>query len=198
SFDGFKFSVGPESAGASPGPACYGAGGPLTITDVNLLLGKLDEDNFSIPIQVEKSQQRLDQLVAQLKKTTRKAVDPLTILESFVEIANEKMAEAIRKVSIQQGHDVSEYALLGFGGAGGQHVCWLAKSLRMDKIIVPYDAGLLSAYGIGNASVERIKEEQLLAPLSAVLNNLTEIQHTLVMQARNELSSEGFDGNQVK
>lgn len=164
SFDGYRFTVGPESAGAYPGPACYGAGGPLTITDVNLLLGKIDAKNFAIPLSTEKAEEALDKLIKQVKrKYSRKQV-----LLSLLQIANEKMAGAIRKVSTQLGHDPSEYTLLSFGGAGGQHACALANMLNMKSILIPYDAGLLSAYGIGHAKEEKFKEWLLLAPLDEV------------------------------
>lgn len=171
SFDGFRLTVGPESAGAFPGPAAYGMGGPLTITDVNLLLGRLDEENFSIPINVSRAEARLKDL---LKKTGKKGTqrDQQSVLEAFVRIANEKMAEAIRKVSIQQGYDPREYALLCFGGAGGQHACALASMIGVSKIIVPYDAGLLSAYGIAHAAHEKVMDMPVLKFLSEEAENL--------------------------
>ncbi|HNV29991.1 MAG TPA: hydantoinase/oxoprolinase family protein, partial [Cyclobacteriaceae bacterium] len=118
-FDGYKLTVGPHSAGASPGPACYGSGGPLTITDVNLLLGRADSTYFSIPLYKEKSETALIQLIKKIKTSTGKTPSRESALESLIQIANEKMAEAIKKVSVQQGHDPAEYTLLSFGGAGG-------------------------------------------------------------------------------
>jgi 5-oxoprolinase (ATP-hydrolysing) len=171
-YDGFKFSVGPHSAGASPGPACYGAGGPLTITDVNLLLGRLDEENFSIPLYVNKSEETLNAILEKIKKRGGKKPKAEEVLHSFIGIANEKMAEAIRKVSIQHGYDPNDYALFCFGGAGGQHACALADMLTMDRVVVPYDAGLLSAYGIGQAKTEMVKEKLILRKLPSVLDYL--------------------------
>ncbi len=171
-YDGYKLSVGPRSAGASPGPACYGAGGPLTITDVNFLLGRLDEENFSIPLYKSKSEEALNSILQKIKKRTRKKPKAEEVLHSFIGIANEKMAEAIRKVSIQHGYDPNDYALLCFGGAGGQHACALADMLNMNRLIIPYDAGLLSAYGIGQAKTEVIKEKLVLKKLSEVSNDL--------------------------
>jgi 5-oxoprolinase (ATP-hydrolysing) len=166
SFDGYRFIVGPASAGAYPGPACYGAGGPLTITDVNLLLGRIDAKTFTIPLSVEQAEVALDKLIKQVrKKYTRKQV-----LLALTQIANEKMAGAIRKVSTQSGHDPSEYTLLSFGGAGGQHACALASMLGMKSILIPYDAGLLSAYGIGHAKVEKFSEKLLLMPLDEAID----------------------------
>ncbi|MEI9919246.1 MAG: hydantoinase B/oxoprolinase family protein [Bacteroidota bacterium] len=167
SFDEFHFTVGPESAGAFPGPACYGAGGPLTITDVNLLLGRIDAKKFTIPLSVEKAEEALELLIKKLKKKYSKR----EVLLSLIQIANEKMAAAIRKVSTQSGHDPREYTLLSFGGAGGQHACALAAMLGMKNIMVPYDAGLLSAYGIGHAKEERFEEKLLLMPLEEAIKH---------------------------
>ncbi|HEX8061315.1 MAG TPA: hydantoinase/oxoprolinase family protein, partial [Cyclobacteriaceae bacterium] len=167
SFDGFRFTVGPESAGAYPGPACYGAGGPLTITDVNLLLGRIDAKTFTIPLSIEKAGQALNVLIKKVKKKYSRR----DVLLAFVQIANEKMAGAIRKVSTQSGHDPGDYTLLSFGGAGGQHACALASMLGMKNILIPYDAGLLSAYGIGHAKVERFTEKLLLMPLEEAVDH---------------------------
>src|SRR5690606_25282321 len=110
-FDGFRFTVGPQSAGASPGPACYGAGGPLTITDVNLLLGRLDADNFSIPMYEDHARMALKEFISSMNRSSKKSLSEEEVLEALLGIANEKMAEAIRKVSIQRGHDAKEYIL---------------------------------------------------------------------------------------
>jgi len=168
SFDGYRFIVGPSSAGAYPGPACYGAGGPLTITDVNLLLGRIDAKTFTIPLSIEKAEEALDKLISQVKKKYSRR----EVLLALTQIANEKMAGAIRKVSTQSGHDPAEYTLLSFGGAGGQHACALARMLHMKNILVPYDAGLLSAYGIGHAKEERFHERLLLLPLEQAVEQL--------------------------
>lgn len=161
-FDGHRFTVGPQSAGAFPGPACYGAGGPLTITDVNVLLGRLDPENFAIPIEPGASQDAFDKLLQKLRRFTGHYNKKEVVLESLIQIANEKMAEAIKKISVQQGHDPREFSLLSFGGAGGQHACALAGILEMKHVIAPYDAGLLSAYGIGHASIEKFQEKLIL------------------------------------
>ncbi|MBA4057501.1 MAG: 5-oxoprolinase, partial [Marivirga sp.] len=124
-----RLTVGPHSAGASPGPACYGSNGPLTITDVNMLLGRLDEDNFPIPLNPNKSRDALQLILNQFKKKKGQTVKADDVLQSFIDIANEKMAEAIRKISIQKGHDPRDYTLLCFGGAGGQHACSIASLL---------------------------------------------------------------------
>jgi 5-oxoprolinase (ATP-hydrolysing) len=167
-FDGYKLTVGPHSAGASPGPACYGAGGPLTITDVNLLLGRIATNFFAVPLYRERAALALQKILDKIYQHTRKRVKPEQVLESFLQIANEKMAEAIRKVSVQHGHNPADYTLLSFGGAGGQHATALANLLGSKKILIPYDAGLLSAYGIGHADVTHFEEQLVLKPLQAV------------------------------
>ena len=192
-FDGHRFIVGPHSAGASPGPACYGAGGPLTITDVNVLLGRLDPENFAIPIDPLKSIKALNLLLQKIKKLTGRGNSIEVVLSSFIQIANEKMADAIKKISVQQGHDPRALVLLSFGGAGGQHACALAEILGMKKVLVPYDAGLLSAYGIGHAAIEKFEEKQVLQLWKSFTINFQEKLRTLFHQAKEKLLAEGFD-----
>lgn len=191
SFDGFRLMVGPHSAGAYPGPACYGAGGPLTITDVNLLLGRVDESQFAFPLHRGKSEQALQKILSQLSKKGTPATRH-GLLESFLQIANEKMAEAIRQVSVQQGHDPRSYSLLSFGGAGGQHACALAALLAMPEVLIPYEAGLLSAYGIGHATIAREEEELILLPLADFEKIKTQTWRKLFQQAKKKLVDEGF------
>jgi 5-oxoprolinase (ATP-hydrolysing) len=161
-FDGKKFTVGPESGGAQPGPASYGAGGPLCVTDVNLLLGKMATDKMSIPLNKEAAQKALSKIL----ESGETSGSQEQILQGFLDIANEKMADAIRTISVGKGYDPAEYALLAFGGAGGMHACKVADLLNMKKLIIPQDAGILSAYGIGNALEERFVTRQLLTSLS--------------------------------
>jgi 5-oxoprolinase (ATP-hydrolysing) len=191
-FDGYRFTVGPHSAGAYPGPACYGAGGPLTITDVNLLLGRIDPENFSIPLQLDKAEAALKTILAKVKKVKYKAYPAEAVLESLIQIANEKMAEAIKKVSVKHGHDPVEYTLLSFGGAGGQHAIQLAEILGMKKVLIPYDAGLLSAYGIGHSSVERFEERLILKPLENIKNDLDVILKKLEETGKRNLMKSGY------
>lgn len=192
-FDGHRFTVGPASAGASPGPACYGAGGPLTITDVNLLLGRLDEQNFSIPVHRAAAERQLKQILQQVSRTTGRTYDQHEILEAFVQIANEKMADAIRKVSVQKGHDPAAYTLVSFGGAGGQHACSLAAMLDINTILVPYEAGLLSAYGIGHAQREKIEEQWVMQSLKEFLPASDTIFQKLETLARKALKADGLE-----
>ncbi len=130
-FDGHQLKVGPESAGASPGPACYGAGGPLTLTDVNLLLGRLQPSAFEIPIDSEAAQRAAALLQRQVNEADDGHVCVEEMLEGLLDIANERMAEAVRRISIRRGYRPSDYALVAFGGAGGQHACCLAEILDM-------------------------------------------------------------------
>ncbi len=167
-FDGFKLCVGPESAGSSPGPACYGAGGPLTITDVNLLLGRLDASQFGIPIFYEAASDQLNNLQKNIFQKTQKSLSKEEILNGFVIIANERMADAIKKISVAKGYAPRQYALVAFGGAGGLHACNMAILLGIKTILLPKYAGLLSAYGILHAQVERFAEKQILKTSSQI------------------------------
>ncbi len=197
-FDGFRLTVGPHSAGASPGPACYGSDGPLTITDVNLLLGRADAKLFSIPLYPKKSEEALELLVKKIKSATGKRPRKETLLESILLIANEKMAEAIKKVSVQQGHDPSGFTLLTFGGAGGQHACEIANLLGMKKIMIPYDAGLLSAYGIGHAKIEHFEEKLLLQKLTILEDQFEKHFEELYQKGLNKIVSDGFKAEVIK
>lgn len=196
-FDGYKLCVGPQSAGASPGPACYGAGGPLTITDVNLLLGKLDAAAMGIPIHFDLAQKALTQLQFELFEARGLRYEAQELLQGFEAIANEKMADAIRKISIAKGFDTEDYALLAFGGAGGLHACKIADLLAIKTVILPYDGGLLSAYGIGKARVERIKTQQILRLLDDCAAELPSAIQQLEAAALSQLRKEGFDAIEV-
>ncbi|HVG11336.1 MAG TPA: hydantoinase/oxoprolinase family protein [Thermoanaerobaculia bacterium] len=183
-FDGGQLHVGPESAGAWPGPACYGAGGPLTLTDVNLLLGRLDPDRFEIPLDAEAAERALEGLGEERE----------ALLEGFLEIANERMAEAIRSISLRRGYDPAEYALVAFGGAGAQHACALAELLGIGHVVVPQDAGLLSALGLGAAVVERFAHRQILEPLASVADRLSGWLDELGREAAEAVAAEGIPG----
>ncbi|MDX1670956.1 MAG: hydantoinase B/oxoprolinase family protein [Balneolaceae bacterium] len=193
-YDGHKLSVGPESAGASPGPACYGAGGPLTLTDVNLLLGRLDAENFQIPIDRSAAEKAFEQLLEQLDQTSERE----HLLEGFLEIANERMADAIRKISLRKGYNPGKYALVAFGGAGAQHACAIAGHLGMQHILIPANAGLLSAYGLGNAVVERFAETQLLETLEKIETGMDHQLDRLREEAIGKLREEGFNEQQTE
>ncbi|HUQ13310.1 MAG TPA: hydantoinase B/oxoprolinase family protein [Novosphingobium sp.] len=167
-FDGMRLRVGPESAGADPGPACYGKRGPLTITDCNLVLGRIDPAHFpqtfgpdgKAPLDVAAARARLDAVAAEAE------LEPDALARGFLRIAVEAMAHAIRKISIRRGHDVTRYTLACFGGAGGQHACAVADALGIERILVHPLAGVLSAHGIGLAPVKAIREQSWLRPMS--------------------------------
>ena len=197
SYDGFKLTVGPESAGADPGPACYGAGGPLTVTDVNLLLGRLVPENFNIPVSVEAARTKLDEIAAQVGNTDGAYSGRREILEGFLRIANERMADAIRKISLRKGYDPKNYALVAFGGAGAQHACAIAGQLEIGNIVIPSDAGLLSAYGLGNAVIEQFEEMQVLDELTEQQQRLPGYFRELGENAQEKLRSEGLPGNEI-
>lgn len=196
-FDGFRLRVGPESAGARPGPACYGAGGPLALTDVNLLLGRLDPDRFEIPISPAKAREKLDTLMQTITQATGDRPDEAGLLQGFLDIANERMANAIRRVSVRKGVDPRDYALVAFGGAGGQHACAIAGRLGIGTIIIPKNASLLSAQGLGHAVLERFAEKQVLQPLPAVEACLPEKIRELSSRARAAVAREGVAGETI-
>jgi 5-oxoprolinase (ATP-hydrolysing) len=172
-YDGFQLKVGPESTGASPGPACYGAGGPLTLTDVNLLLGRLDPERFEIPIDpaaAEGALRGLRETIAEAEGGD--APEAEALLEGLLDIADERMADAIRRISLARGYDPADYALVAFGGAGAQHACAVASRLGIRQVLVPEDAGLLSAAGLAAAVVERFEERQVLLPVAQVRDEI--------------------------
>jgi 5-oxoprolinase (ATP-hydrolysing) len=163
-----NLTVGPESAGAHPGPACYGMGGPLTLTDINLLLGRIDPAQFEIPVQRERAEAALGELLHDLQTKTGETPDTQSVLLGLCAIADERMADAIRRITTRRGVDAAEYALVAFGGAGGLHACAVATQLGISTVLFPTDAGLLSAYGLGHAVVETIDEVQVLKRLEEV------------------------------
>ena len=165
-----RFQAGPESAGADPGPACYRRGGPLAVTDANVMLGKLQADYFP-PIFGPGQDQPLDTEVVRHKFTDLAAdIDgdksPEEIAEGFIAVAVENMANAIKKISVQRGYDVTRYLLNCFGGAGGQHACLVADALGIESILIHPFSGLLSAYGIGLAGLFATRQQALVRELA--------------------------------
>jgi 5-oxoprolinase (ATP-hydrolysing) len=163
-----RFRVGPDSAGADPGPACYRRGGPLTVTDANVMLGKLNPAFFP-PIFGPDQDQPLDRAVVAEKFgeiAAREGKSPEEVAEGFLQIAVENMANAVKKISVQRGYDVTRYLLNSFGGAGGQHACLVADALGMGSVLIHPLSGLLSAYGIGLATISVSRQQALLEPLS--------------------------------
>jgi 5-oxoprolinase (ATP-hydrolysing) len=180
-FDGARFCVGPASAGANPGPACYRRGGPLTVTDANVMLGKLQAEFFPSIFGPDQSQgldaaavrSRFEELARDIG--TAKSAE--TVAQGFVDVAVSHMANAIKKISIQKGHDPNDYLLNCFGGAGGQHACLVAEELGIDTVLVHPFSGLLSAYGIGLATIFASHQRAVLCPLDS--DNLDTINNAI-------------------
>src|SRR5688500_3600828 len=167
-FDGSRFRVGPQSAGANPGPAGYRRGGPLAVTDANVMVGKIQPKYFP-PVFGPHGNEALSHEAAAAKfaelaqRTGRSAED---VAEGFIAIAVQQMANAIKKISVARGYDVTRYTLQCFGGAGGQHACLVADALGMSRVFVHPLAGVLSAYGMGLADQNVIREQAVELPLT--------------------------------
>ena len=199
-FDGYRFRVGPESAGARPGPLCYGdaAARELTVTDVNLALGRLVGDRFPFPLQRERVLAELHRMASRLREAgAPRGVEE--IASGFLEIANANMAEAIRQVSVARGYDVREYALVVFGGAGGQHACALARRLGIRRVLVHPLAGVLSAYGMGLADVAWHGEADVGRPPLApgLERSLEKTFAELEARGRAALAEDGFEPGRI-
>ena len=194
--EGRQAKVGPESAGAHPGPAAYGASGPLTLTDVHLLLGRLDASRFGIPVDEEASRASFKALLGELRGEGEEPKAE-ALLEGFLRIADERMADAVRRISVRRGYDPREYALVSFGGAGGLHAGSVAELLGITTVLIPKDAGLLSARGLGAAVVERFAQEQVLEPLAEAGRGLGKRLEALAKQARDAVVAEGVDPGEI-
>ncbi|WP_126387642.1 hydantoinase B/oxoprolinase family protein [Pseudanabaena sp. ABRG5-3] len=203
-FDGARYRVGPESAGAFPGPACYRNGGNLAVTDCNVMLGKLQPDFFpkvfgkdgNLPLDREVVIEKFTELAQTISQTTGQAVKPEVVAQGFLEIAVEKMAMAIKKISVQRGYDVSEYVLCCFGGAGGQHACAIADVLGMTQVFIHPYAGVLSAYGIGLADIRTIRDRSVESALNLeLLAELETMAQTLSAEGKSEILQGNEDGD---
>jgi 5-oxoprolinase (ATP-hydrolysing) len=206
SFDGSRYRVGPGSAGADPGPACYRAGGPLTVTDANVMLGRIQPENFphvfgpdgDQPIDSAVVSARFGSLAAEIGEATGSTPAPEEVAAGYVDIAVSNMANAIKKISVQRGYDVTEYVLATFGGAGGQHACAVADVLGMTSVLIHPLAGVLSAFGLGLAEVTAMRETAVEAPLTQdLLPMLGSACDRLVGAARTELAQQGADPGRV-
>jgi len=204
-FDGDRYRVGPDSAGADPGPACYRRGGPLTVTDANVMLGRIQPAHFP-HVFGESGDQPLDAErvragFAELAERIGDGRTPEQVAAGFLEIAVAGMANAIKKISVQRGYDITEYALTTFGGAGGQHACAVADALGMTTVLIHPLAGVLSAYGMGLADVTAMRETAVEAPLGADVRvdgvPLAEVFARLEAETRAELKSEGVPDEQI-
>lgn len=205
-FDGMRLSVGPDSAGADPGPACYRNGGPLTITDCNVLLGKLDPALFPAvfgpdgdePLDADIVREKFAALAGEVGARAGTAKSPEALAEGFLAIAVENMANAIRTISVRRGHDVTDYALCCFGGAGGQHACNVADALGMKRVILHPLAGVLSAYGIGLADVREISERAIGARLSdEIMSELRTAIDDLAAEGARVLNTQGIESGEL-
>jgi len=204
-FDGTRLRVGPESAGADPGPACYRRGGPLTVTDCNVMLGKLRPDIFphifgpagDQALDSEVVAEKFAVLSDEITAATGTAMSPAEIAEGFLKIAVENMANAIKKISVQRGHDVTAYALACFGGAGGQHACAVADALRMTTVVIHPFAGVLSAYGMGLAELRVLRELAVDAVVDETLPERRPQLGELLDGAREALRAQGVTDEQI-
>jgi len=206
-FDGSRYRVGPDSAGANPGPACYRNGGPLTVTDCNVMLGKLNPElfpkvfgkNANQQIDVSIVKEKFNVLAKEISNATKKTVSPIEVAEGFLSIAIECMANAIKKISVQRGYDVSKYTLSCFGGAGGQHACLVADSLGMKKIHLHQYAGVLSAYGIGLADSRTINDLAIELNLNKDIIESLSIQfNNLKKQGREEMLAQNLNSEKLR
>ena len=200
-FDGARMRVGPDSAGADPGPACYRRGGPLTVTDANVLLGKLQPKHFpaifgpagDAPLDAAIVAHRFEALAGEIAGATATTPqDPRDVAEGFLRIAVANMANAIKQVSVQKGYDATRFALACFGGAGGQHACLVADALGMTSVFIHPYAGVLSAYGMGLADQSALREQAMELPLAASsMTALGDTAERLEASAREALLAQG-------
>jgi 5-oxoprolinase (ATP-hydrolysing) len=206
-FDGSRYRVGPDSAGADPGPACYRNNGPLTVTDANVILGRIQPAHFprvfgpdgDQPLDDDLVRQRFTKLAAHIREQTGDDRTPEQVAEGYLQIAVANMANAVKRISVQKGHDVTGYVLTTFGGAGGQHACAVAGSLGIRTVLVPPMAGVLSALGIGLADTTAMREQSVEAQLEpAAMPKLREVAGDLESAARAELLEEGVPERRIR
>jgi len=201
-FDGARFRVGPDSAGANPGPKCYRRDGPLTVTDANVMVGKLIPDFFpkifgreqNLPLDVD----AVRDAFAELASAVAGGRSPEEIADGFIKIAVENMANAIKKISVQRGYDVTRYALNCFGGAGGQHACLVADAIGMTTMLIHPYSSLLSAYGMGLANIRAMRQQAVEEPLgTAAIETIGTVGARLGEDARNEVIAQGVPEQDV-
>lgn len=200
SFDGVRLFVGPQSAGADPGPACYGRGGPLTVTDINVFLGRVLPQHFPFPLDVSAVESRLRQLCDEIAKSPLGTkYEPVELAEGFRRIANANMVRALRRISVAKGYDPAEFALVSFGGAGSQHACAMARELGIKDVLIHPFAGILSAYGIGLADVRRFSERSILTTWQGheLPESVGNCFKELAGEARHEVEAEGVSDERI-
>jgi 5-oxoprolinase (ATP-hydrolysing) len=202
-FDGARFRVGPDSAGANPGPKCYRRGGPLALTDANVMVGKLLADFFpkifgaqqNLPLDAEAVREAFAQLASEIGDGR----SPEEVADGFIKIAVENMANAIKKISVQRGYDVTRYALNCFGGAGGQHACLVADALGMTKVLIHPFSSLLSAYGMGLADIRATRQQAVEEPFGeTALASIARMGGRLADEARREVIDQGVAATAVE
>jgi 5-oxoprolinase (ATP-hydrolysing) len=201
-FDGARFRVGPDSAGADPGPACYRNGGPLTVTDANVCVGKIQPRHFpaifgpqgNAPLDADVVTAKFAALAEEIAQATGQQRTPRQVAEGFLQIAVANMANAIKQVSVQKGHDATRFALQCFGGAGGQHACLVADALGMETVFIHPFAGVLSAYGMGLADQTVMREQAIEIELqSKAMPKLQDLADRLAREATDALAAQGAD-----
>ena len=206
-FDGARFRVGPESAGADPGPACYRRGGPLTVTDCNVMVGKLQPEFFPAvfgvngkePLDSGHVTERFTTLALEIERTGGRRLTPVEVAHGFLTIAVDNVANAIKQISIARGYDVTTYTLVCFGGAGGQHACLVADALGMKRVLIHPMAGVLSAYGIGLADQRLLLQRAVEGELEPTLMpSLERTFETLFAEGHAKLISEGADAGTIR
>ncbi|MEU9243660.1 hydantoinase B/oxoprolinase family protein [Streptomyces sp. NPDC048385] len=206
-FDGSRYRVGPDSAGADPGPACYRGGGPLAVTDANVMLGRIQAAHFphvfgpdgDQPLDDALVRDRFTELARQIREQTGDDRTPEQVAEGYLSIAVANIANAVKRISVQKGHDVTRYALTTFGGAGGQHACMVADSLGIRTVLVPPMAGVLSALGIGLADTTAMREQSVEAALEpAAMAGIRKTADDLEAAARAELLAEDVPEDRVE
>jgi len=202
-FDGARYRVGPDSAGANPGPACYRRGGPLAVTDANVMLGKIQPQHFPHVFGVNGNEpldgSAVSQKFNQLKEKINDKRSAEEVAEGFIQIAVGSMANAIKHISVQRGHDVTAYTLCCFGGAAGQHACLVADALAMTRVFIHPHAGVLSAYGMGLADQVAMRERSLELELQDDgVRALEDAADKLAGEARKDLVSQGVDPQRIR
>jgi 5-oxoprolinase (ATP-hydrolysing) len=202
-YDGARFRVGPDSAGANPGPKCYRRGGPLAVTDANVMVGKLIPDFFPTifgPRQTEPlDSDAVHRAFAALAKDIGDGRKPEQVADGFIKIAVENMANAIKKISVQRGYDVTRYTLNCFGGAGGQHACLVADALGMESVLIHPFSSLLSAYGMGLADIRSVRQQAIEEPFGeAVRASLEKVARKLSRTAIDEVVGQGAASQKIK
>ncbi|HEX3503850.1 MAG TPA: hydantoinase/oxoprolinase family protein, partial [Xanthobacteraceae bacterium] len=202
-FDGARFRVGPDSAGANPGPKCYRRGGPLAVTDANVMVGKLIPDFFPKIFGPQQNQpldaDAVHSAFAALAKEIGDGRAPEDVADGFIKIAVENMANAIKKISVQRGYDVTRYALNCFGGAGGQHACLVADALGMTSVLIHPLSSLLSAYGMGLADIRSVRQQAIEEPFGTkARKSLEDVATRLAADTRGEVTGQGVPADKTR